>query len=58
MLSNVTITPEVSTFMISIHDILVRVPKCKLVRYGGLLPVPVVDSVRLLGSKTFQKLFL
>lgn len=45
--------PEVSTFMVSIHDILVCVSKSKFVRYGGLLPVPVVDSVRLLGSKTF-----
>lgn len=58
MLSSTTIRPEIPTFMVSVHDVLVRVPKCKFVRYGGLLPVHVVDSVRLLGDKAFEKLFL
>lgn len=58
MISDTTIRPEIPTFMVSIHDVLVRVPKCKFIRYGGLLPVPVVDSVRLLGNKTFEKLLL
>ena len=37
-----------STFVVSIHDILVCVTKCKFVRYGGLLRVPVVRLVRIL----------
>lgn len=47
-----------STFVISIHNILVCVTKGKLIRYGGLLPVPIVGSVRVLDSKSFEKLFL
>lgn len=47
-----------STFVVSIHDILICVAKCKFIRYRGLLPKPVVGPIRFLGSKNFEKLLL
>lgn len=49
---------RVSTFVVSVHDVLVRVTKGKFVRYGGLLSVPVVEPVRILGTKNIEKVSL